>query len=90
MSYAHTPPRRDANLITAPKLWERLGIVSRTGERWLKSPALNFPRPMVINRRRYWPLWQIEDWEAAQARRDPPPPPTPPTRKAEPPPEAAE
>lgn len=54
--------------ITGPQLLARFGGISdMTLWRWLQDPALNFPRPLVINRRRYWRLADIETWERAQA-----------------------
>jgi hypothetical protein len=45
----------------------RFGISTRTFERWLDNPKLGFPRPMVIQRRRYWDLEAIQVWERRQA-----------------------
>jgi hypothetical protein len=46
----------------------RFGITDRTLDRWLAKAELKFPRPLVINRRRYFFLNEIEEWERAQAR----------------------
>jgi predicted DNA-binding transcriptional regulator AlpA len=35
--------------------------------RWLNDPDLKFPRPIVINHRRYFRLSEIETWERRQA-----------------------
>jgi hypothetical protein len=50
----------------ARKVWERLGIVDRTLNRWLDDPRLNFPKPIYVNRRRYFWLDEIEFWERSQ------------------------
>jgi hypothetical protein len=53
--------------LPAPKVCRRYDITPRTLDRWLEREALNFPRPLVINRRRYWPLDSLIAWELAQA-----------------------
>jgi len=35
--------------------------------RWLQNAELKFPMPTVINRRRYWLLEELEQWERARA-----------------------
>lgn len=50
-------------LITATALRETLGGVSDMSLwRWLNDPAMNFPKPVVINRRRYWRQADITAW----------------------------
>jgi predicted DNA-binding transcriptional regulator AlpA len=46
---------------------ERYGISDMTIWRWLNNPVLNFPKPLIVNRRRYWRHAEIEAWERAQA-----------------------
>ena len=55
--------------VSTRKLVERYGVSDRTIDRWLASEALEFPQPILINKRRYWRLSDIEAWEQAQARR---------------------
>ena len=50
------------------QVWSRYGVTDRTLDRWLDNAQLNFPRPLVINRRRYFFLDEIEEWERAQAK----------------------
>ena len=50
-------------LLTSRDIWTRFSICDRTFDRWVASPALNFPRPIVIRRRRYWYLRDVERWE---------------------------
>jgi hypothetical protein len=50
--------RRRYNDISDMALW-----------RWLHNEKLNFPRPTIINRRRYWLLTDLERWERARFRR---------------------
>jgi len=57
------PPGRK---LPALQVAQRYGIVVRTLDRWLADDTMNFPRPsLVINRRRYWDVSQLENWEAA-------------------------
>lgn len=54
--------------LTGPQICERFGDISdMTLWRWLGNPALAFPKPLVINRRRYWRLADIEAWERSRA-----------------------
>ena len=34
--------------------------------RWLNNPAMNFPQPIYIGRRRYWKEADILDWLEGQ------------------------
>jgi predicted DNA-binding transcriptional regulator AlpA len=49
-------------------VWTRFGITDRTLDRWLNNDELRFPRPLLINKRRYFILEEIEAWERAQAK----------------------
>jgi predicted DNA-binding transcriptional regulator AlpA len=53
--------------LPARLVWTRFGVTDRTLDRWLANEALKFPRPLVINHRRYFVLEEIEEWERAQA-----------------------
>jgi predicted DNA-binding transcriptional regulator AlpA len=53
------------------ELTERYDVVSRTIDRWLAYSDLGFPKPLVINGRRYWDLSEIEQWERARAAAPP-------------------
>jgi len=33
--------------------------------RWLNDDELGFPRPVIINGRRYWLISELEAWESA-------------------------
>jgi predicted DNA-binding transcriptional regulator AlpA len=55
-------------LLSANKVWTRYGITPRTLDRWLEREDLGFPQPaVVIARRRYWRLQDLERWEASRA-----------------------
>lgn len=43
-------------------------VSDMTIHRWLKNPAMNFPRPTYFGRFRFWKLSELEDWEQAQPR----------------------
>lgn len=58
------PPRV---LIPANRVREIFGNISEmTLWRWLAAEDMNFPRPIVISRRRYWREDEIEEWIAAR------------------------
>jgi predicted DNA-binding transcriptional regulator AlpA len=46
---------------------QRYGVVSRTIDRWLLQPQIDFPRPLIINRRRYWREVDLVGWENARS-----------------------
>ena len=54
--------------VPAKVICARFGdITPMTLWRWLKDPNMNFPQPIVINRRRYFELSEIEAWERNRA-----------------------
>lgn len=53
--------------LTARQLMARYSVCRRTISRWTENLTLNFPQPIVINKRRYWREGEIEAWEAARA-----------------------
>jgi hypothetical protein len=62
-------PSDTGSLIPARKVQGRYDIADRTLDRWLESQTLNFPRPVVINKRRYWRLGELVAWERTRAAR---------------------
>lgn len=36
--------------------------------RWLADDELGFPKPIRIQRRRFWRLSELQEWETRQAR----------------------
>jgi hypothetical protein len=53
-----------AVFLTAAQVRVRYGCVSEmTIWRWLKDPALVFPEPIRINRRRYWKIADLNDFD---------------------------
>jgi hypothetical protein len=51
----------------AKKVCERYNITDRTLDRWLANTAMNFPRPLVINGRRYFSDPELTEWERRRA-----------------------
>ncbi len=53
---------------TAKQVRERYGGISdMTLWRWLRDPNLQFPKPIVINGRRYWRWDKLDAFDDAQA-----------------------
>jgi cytochrome P450 len=46
---------------------ERFGVTCRTLDRWLANEELAFPRPLVINKRRYFEEVELITWERRRA-----------------------
>jgi hypothetical protein len=57
----------DGDLLPARLVCARYKIVGRTLDRWLTNPRLNFPRPILVNGRRYFKAGLLEQWEREQA-----------------------
>lgn len=45
------------------------GVSDMSLWRWLDNPDLNFPRPIVISRRRFWRKTEIAEWQKSQMDR---------------------
>jgi hypothetical protein len=54
------------NYLPSIKVQRRYDICSRTLNRWEDKRDLGFPRPVLINRRRYWRLADLQAWERAR------------------------
>jgi hypothetical protein len=55
--------------IPARKVIDRFGVCDRTLSNWLADPKLGFPRPVVINGRRYFDEDEIVAFERRNASR---------------------
>jgi len=56
------------HLLTAKQVRARFGNISdMTLWRWLADESLGFPRPVVIQKRRYFRVAEIEEFETRQA-----------------------
>ena len=60
-------PETDRRL-PAKLVAQRYGVVVRTIGRWLDNPKLRFPKPEVVNNRRYWSLNKLRRWDRARIR----------------------
>lgn len=40
----------------------------RTVKRWLLDPDLGFPKPLVVGKRRFFKLKELEKWEKKQRK----------------------
>jgi hypothetical protein len=58
----------NSSLVPSRKVLERYLICDRTLDRWVVNPALGFPQPVIINRRRYWRVSELSAWERARAK----------------------
>jgi hypothetical protein len=57
----------DEELWPTRKVLARYNVCDRTLERWLIDPVMNFPRPMIINKRRYFRPAELFGWEIERA-----------------------
>jgi hypothetical protein len=53
-------------LISKTNAARRLGVHPRTLPRWEARPDLKFPRPIIINGRRYYSITELELWQASR------------------------
>ncbi len=49
---------------------DRYSISVRTLERWLRDPAIGFPKPMMINKRRFFRASDLHQFDAEKTGRD--------------------
>ena len=64
MTTSHTEP---GGYLAAKRVQERYDITDRTLDRWLNNPEMGFPRPMVVNGRRYFRETELVAWERKRA-----------------------
>jgi hypothetical protein len=60
--------RVDSAYLPAPLVWKRYGITPMTGWRWERDPDIDFPLPMVVNRRKFYLVSDLEAWERRRVR----------------------
>lgn len=65
----HKTVLQTESYLTAPQVLARYQVSDMTLHRWLQNPALDFPKPMVINRRRYFLEAKLVAWERQRAGR---------------------
>lgn len=62
----HTPAA-SGRYIPARGVRERYSVSDMSLWRWTRDEALSFPKPLVINKRRFWRLDELEAWERSRA-----------------------
>jgi predicted DNA-binding transcriptional regulator AlpA len=55
-----------ADLLPDPQVAQRYNVNPRTLYRWDEQPALGFPKPLRINRRKYRRVAELEGWERSR------------------------
>lgn len=58
---------QDQTYLPAGQVRARYGVSDMSLWVWLHNEALGFPRPIRINRRRFWKLDELEGWEATRS-----------------------
>jgi hypothetical protein len=59
-------PTRNGRKLPARKVLERYDICGKTLDRWLADPKLGFPRPAVINKRRYFDEDELDAFDESK------------------------
>jgi predicted DNA-binding transcriptional regulator AlpA len=57
----------EVTYLPAAAVRRRYGVTDMSLWRWLRNEALSFPKPIVINGRRFWLQSSLEDWEASRS-----------------------
>jgi predicted DNA-binding transcriptional regulator AlpA len=64
-----TPTTTDTLLIPTRQVCQRYSVSERTLDRWVfKSEQLGFPKPILINKRRYYREADLTSWERSRAK----------------------
>ena len=61
------PTNPEDQWVPKPRVAKRYHSCAKTIDRWEDDPKLGFPKSIAINRRRYWRLSELQDWERARA-----------------------
>ncbi len=56
----------DDAYLSGPKVDARYGTSPMTRWRWERNTTLGFPKPIVINGRKFWSLRALEGWERSR------------------------
>jgi predicted DNA-binding transcriptional regulator AlpA len=46
---------------------KKMGVTTRSIDRWRNNPKLNFPSPVIINGRKYWSERELDLWLLSRA-----------------------
>jgi predicted DNA-binding transcriptional regulator AlpA len=57
-------------LLPTSRTCERYGVGPRTLTRWTNDERLRFPKPLVINSRRYWREADLVEWERSRGSKE--------------------
>ena len=61
-------PTRTATKLPARRVCHRYDICDRTLDRWLLDPKLKFPKPMFVNKRRYFDENELDEFDRRQVK----------------------
>lgn len=53
-----------SEFVTSIDVCNRYGVTTMTLWRWLNNDNVNFPKPIYINRRRYFRISDVLEWES--------------------------
>ena len=57
----------DDAYLSGRKVDARYGTSPMTRWRWERNPTLGFPKPIIINGRKFWSQRALEEWERSRA-----------------------
>jgi predicted DNA-binding transcriptional regulator AlpA len=57
----------DDEWLSGPRVDRRYNMSPMTRWRWERNPDLGFPKPIIINGRKYWSRRALEEWERTRA-----------------------
>lgn len=57
---------KQAQFIPAQSVAARYGVSAMTRYRWERDAKLGFPRPIIINKRKFWAVADLEAWEGTR------------------------
>jgi predicted DNA-binding transcriptional regulator AlpA len=60
------PETRSKKKLPTRAVMARYSISDRTIDRWTADPELNFPKPIYIQRRRYWEEDELDAFDASK------------------------
>jgi hypothetical protein len=61
-------PTRTARKLAARRVCQRYDVCDRTLDRWLLDPKLKFPKPMFVNKRRYFDENELDEFDRRQVK----------------------
>jgi predicted DNA-binding transcriptional regulator AlpA len=61
-----SPTTRSKKKLPTRAVMSRYGVSDRTVDRWVADPNLKFPKPIYIQRRRYWDEAELDAFDATR------------------------